>query len=87
VNLLGDNKDTISKNIGTLIYASKEASLEVNVEITKYMLASCGQSADQNQNIRIINTSFESLSQFKYLGMTNKSKFDPGGNQERTEFW
>jgi hypothetical protein len=32
VNLLGDNIDTIKKNTGTLIYASKEVGPEVNTE-------------------------------------------------------
>jgi hypothetical protein len=32
VNLLGDNIDTINKNTETLIHASKEVGLEVNVE-------------------------------------------------------
>jgi hypothetical protein len=32
VNLLGDIIDTIKKNTRTLIYASKEISLEVNTE-------------------------------------------------------
>jgi hypothetical protein len=40
VNLLGDNIDTIHKNTETLIDASKEVGLEVNVEKTKYMLVS-----------------------------------------------
>jgi hypothetical protein len=30
VNLLGDNIDTLDKNTGTLIDASKEGGLEVN---------------------------------------------------------
>jgi hypothetical protein len=38
VNLLGDNIDTINKNTETLIDASKEVGLEVNIEKTKYML-------------------------------------------------
>jgi hypothetical protein len=38
VNLLGDNIDTIKKNKETLIYASKEVGLEINVEKTKYIL-------------------------------------------------
>jgi hypothetical protein len=40
VNLLGDNIDTINKNTETLIDASKEVGLEINVEKTKYMLLS-----------------------------------------------
>jgi hypothetical protein len=35
VNLLGDNKDTIKKDTETLIDASKEVGLEINVEGTK----------------------------------------------------
>jgi hypothetical protein len=32
VNLLGDNIDTIKKNMGTLIDASKKVGLEINTE-------------------------------------------------------
>jgi hypothetical protein len=35
VNLLRDNIDAIKKNTETLIYARKEAGLEINVEKTK----------------------------------------------------
>jgi hypothetical protein len=38
VNLLGDNIDTINKDTQTLIDASKEDGLEVNVEKTKYIV-------------------------------------------------
>jgi hypothetical protein len=44
VNLLGDNIDTIKKNTGTLIDASKDVGLEINVEETKYMLLSRHQN-------------------------------------------
>jgi sorting nexin-29 len=70
VNLLGDNIDTINKNKGTLIDASKEIGLEVNIEKTKYMLVSCDQNAGQNRDIKIGNRSFENVSHFKYLGTT-----------------
>jgi hypothetical protein len=70
VNLLGDNIDIINKNTQTLIDASKEVGLEVNVEKTKYMLVYWDQNAGQNQEIKIGNRSFENVSRFKYLGKT-----------------
>jgi hypothetical protein len=70
VNLLGDNTDTIIRNIETLIGASKEVGVEVNVQKTKYMLASLDENADQNRDIKTRNRSFGNVSYFKYLGMT-----------------
>jgi hypothetical protein len=70
VNLLGDNTDTIKKNTETLIGASKEVGLEINIEKTKYMLISCHQNVGQNRDIKIANKSFENVSQFKYLRKT-----------------
>jgi predicted GTPase len=70
VNLLGDNTDTIEKNTETLLDASKEVGLEINVEKTKYMLLSHHQNACQNRDIEIANRSFENVSQFRYLGTT-----------------
>jgi hypothetical protein len=70
VNLLGDNIDTIKKNMETLIDASKEVGLEINVEKSKYMLLPRHQNVSQNRDIKIANRSFENVSQFKYLGTT-----------------
>jgi hypothetical protein len=66
VNLLEDNIVTINKNTHTIIDASKEVGLEVNVEKTKYMLVSRDQNAGQDREIKIGNRSFENVSQFKY---------------------
>jgi hypothetical protein len=70
VNLLGGNIDTIKKNVETLIDASKEVGLEVNVEKTKYMLLSRHQNVGQNRDIKLANKPFENLSQLKNLGTT-----------------
>jgi hypothetical protein len=67
VNLLRDNIDTINGNTETLIDATKEVAIEVNVEKTKYMLVSRDQNADQNRDIKIENRSFENASQFMHL--------------------
>jgi hypothetical protein len=69
-NLLGDNVDTIKTNTETLIYASKEVALEINVEKTKYMLLSRHQNVGENRDVKIAKRSFENVSQFKYLGTT-----------------
>jgi hypothetical protein len=83
VNLLGDNIDTIRKNTETLIDASKEVGLEINVEKTKYMLLSRQQNVGQNRDMKTANRSFENVSQFrpfenasqfKYLGMTVRNQ-------------
>jgi hypothetical protein len=74
LSLLGDNIDTINKNTQTLIDASKEVGLEVNVEKTKYMLVSRDQNAGQNLEIKIGNRSFENVSQFKYFGTTGTNQ-------------
>jgi hypothetical protein len=55
VNLPGDNIDTIKKNIQTLIDASKEVGLEVNIKKTKYMLLSSHWNAGQNHAIKTAN--------------------------------
>jgi hypothetical protein len=60
----------INKNTETLIDASKDVRLEVNVEETKYMLVSRDKNAGQNRNIKIGNRSFENVPQFIHLGTT-----------------
>jgi hypothetical protein len=45
----------VKKNTGTLIDASSEVGLKINIEKTKYMLLSHHQNADQNNDIKIAN--------------------------------
>jgi hypothetical protein len=66
VNPLGDDTNTVNRNIETLNDASTEVGIEVNVEKTKNMLVSRDQNADQNRDIKIGNRSFQKVSQFKY---------------------
>jgi hypothetical protein len=87
VNLLGDNIDIINKNTETLIDASKEVGLEVNLEKMKYKLVSRDQNAGQTREIKIGNRSFETVTVQVFGNDSNKSKFDSGGNQEEIEFW
>jgi late competence protein required for DNA uptake (superfamily II DNA/RNA helicase) len=70
VNLLGNSIDTIKKSKETLIDASKEVGLEINIEETKYMLLSRHQTAGQILDIKIENRWFENESQFKYWRTT-----------------
>jgi hypothetical protein len=74
VNLLGDNIDTIKKSTETLIDASKEVGLEINIEKSKCMLLSHRQDVGQNRDIRIANRSFENVSQSIYRENIEKTK-------------
>jgi hypothetical protein len=74
VNLLGDKIDTIKENRETLIDASKEVDLEINVEKTKYILLSHHQNVGQHRDIKIANRSFENLSELRYLGTTETNQ-------------
>ena len=50
--------------------ASKEIELEVNADKTKYMIMSRDQNTGRSHRIKIDNSSFERMEEFKYLGTT-----------------
>jgi hypothetical protein len=70
VNLLSDSVNTIKKNKETLLEASRDVGLEINVRKPKYMIMSRHPNSGQNQNVMIANESFENVATFKYLGTT-----------------
>jgi hypothetical protein len=85
---LGDSINTIKENTESLLDHSRDISVEINAEKTKYVILSRHPNSGQNQNIRIANESFENVAKFKYLGrtLTNqndihdeiKNRLDPG---------
>jgi len=71
----------IKENRQDSVDPSMETGLEVNVDKTKYMVMSREQNTGRSHNIKIDNSSFERVEQFKYLGNNvNKSKFYSGRN-------
>jgi hypothetical protein len=50
--------------------ASKEIGLEINGDKTKYMAESQDQKAGQSHNVKIDNSSFEKVEDFKYFETT-----------------
>ena len=50
--------------------ASKETGIEVNADKTKYMVMSRDQNAGQSHSMKIDNSSFEMVEEFKNFGKT-----------------
>ena len=69
-NVLGGSVHSIKKNAEALVVAVKETGLEVNANSTKYMVMSRDQDAGRSHTIKIDNSSFERVEEFKYLGTT-----------------
>jgi len=53
-----------------LVAAAREIGLEVSADKTKYMVMSRDQNAGRIQSVRIDNSTFERVDEFKYLGTT-----------------
>jgi len=70
VNILGESVHSVKENAEALIVASKQNGLDVNVDKSKYMVMSRVQNAGQSHSMKIDNSSFERMKEFKYLGTT-----------------
>jgi hypothetical protein len=60
--------------------ASKEIGLEVNADKTKYMVMSRDQTAGRSHSMKIDNSAFERVEEFKHLGttLTNQNSIQEG---------
>jgi hypothetical protein len=70
INILGGSVHTIQENGEALLVASKENGLKVNADKTKYMVMSRDQTAGQSHSMKVDNSSFERVEEFKYVGTT-----------------
>jgi len=70
VNILGGSVDTVMENAEALVAATREIGLEVSADKTKYMVMSRDLNAGRIHSVRIDNSTFERVEEFKYLGRT-----------------
>jgi len=70
VNILAGSIHTLKENAEALVTATREIGLEVSADKTKYMVVSRDQNAGRILCVRIDNSTFERVEEFKYLGTT-----------------
>jgi len=61
---------TLKVNAEALVADTRETGLEVCADKTKYMVLSRDQDAGRIHRVRIENSTFERVEEFKYLGTT-----------------
>jgi len=70
VNILGGSIHTLKENAEALVADTRKIGLEVNADKTKYMVMSRDQNAGRIHSVRIDNSTFVRVEEFKYLGTT-----------------
>jgi len=75
VNIPGGSIHTLKENAEALVGATWEIGLEVNADKSKYMVMSRDQNAGRIHSVRIDNSTFERVEEFKNLGtiLTNQN--------------
>ena len=61
---------TLKESAEALVAATREIGLGLGADKTKYMVMSRDQNAGRIQSVRIDNSTFERVEEFKYLGTT-----------------
>ena len=75
VNILGGGIHTLKENAEAFVVATREIRLEVSADKTKYMVMSRDRNAGRIQSVRIDNSTFERVEDFKYLGTTTNKNY------------
>jgi len=70
VIILGGSIHTLKENAEALVAATREIGLEVSADKITYMVMSRDQNAGRIHSVRIDNSAFERVEEFKYLGTT-----------------
>jgi len=70
VNILGGGIHTLKENAEAVVAATRENGLEVSADKTKCLIMSRDQNVGRIQSVRIDNSAFERVEEFKYLGTT-----------------
>jgi len=72
--ILGNTRQDITQTMSNLVTASKRMGLCINEEKTKFMVLS--RRREDQPNLQIDNFTFESVENFKYLGVNINNKND-----------
>jgi len=70
VTIVGGGTHTLQENAEALVAATRESGLEVSADKAKYVVIYRDQNAGQNHRLRIDNSAFERVEEFKYFGTT-----------------
>jgi len=65
VNILGGSIHTLKENAEALVAAAREIGLELSADKTKYMVMSRDQNAGRIHSVRINNSTFKRVEEFK----------------------